>query len=185
MKRYFADHAQRALARLTANVRAIDGVPGMTRALVQEVQVVGDLLLAFWTDMDLDEARGDQLDILGAKVRVLRLGLGDLEYRQLVKAGYVLRRSNGSVDAILEMAATLFDTEQIEYHGSYPHAYTLDVATGSGFTDTYKMRAKNLLIRASQQEVEVVVREYEAATLDEGLRFDVGTFDDAGFYRTI
>lgn len=185
MKRYFANHAHRAIARLTANVRAIEGVPEMTRALVQEVQVVGDLLLAFWTDMDLDEARGDQLDILGAKVRVYRYGLEDRDYRRLVKAGYILRRSNGSVDAILEMAVTLFDTEQIAYHGSYPHAYTLDIATGAGFSDTYKARAKALLVRASQQEVDVVLREFEAATLDEGLRFDTGTFDGAGFYRTI
>ena len=185
MKRYFDDHVLRAIARITQEVREVEGVQELTTAFVQEVQEVGDMLLDIFLATDPDEAQGAQLDRLGRLLFTPRLGLVDDEYRRFIKAAQILRGSSGEVDTILTLALLLLNVDYVQFIPGYPHGFTLGYASLNTLSDSYKKRLKDVIIKAAIAEVDVAIVEFEGEELSDGLRFGEGTFDGAGMYRTI
>lgn len=74
----------------------------------------------FFTDIWLDYAIGEQLDVLGVHVDIDRNGLDDESYRTLLKAKIEINVSSGEPERLISAGRSLFNTEDIEYTPEYP-----------------------------------------------------------------
>lgn len=81
------------------NVKAITGV------YLDIFQDIETAIYAVYLSRQLDKATGAQLDILGALVGQARGNFSDADYKPLIRARILVNRSDGSSQAVTEIAA--------------------------------------------------------------------------------
>ncbi len=86
---------------------ADNNITKLIRALVEPVQDVENVLQQLYTERYVDTAVGDQLDILGALVGQLRLGLEDEPYRRVIRARISVNRSKGTIADVINVASLI------------------------------------------------------------------------------
>jgi len=79
-------------------------------------QVFFDMFTKLW----IDNAEGEQLDVLGIHVGVDRNGLSDNDYRLLIEAKIQINVSSGQPERAISAVRFIYDTEDIEYAPNYP-----------------------------------------------------------------
>lgn len=98
------DHAARALARLPNQHQESPRLLSLLSTLAESAQEVEDGVYPLLTDRAIDAAIGEQLDIIGRIVLQPRLGLGDDDYRLMLRARIAANRSSGSVSQLIGVA---------------------------------------------------------------------------------
>ncbi len=100
--------------------------------------------------LSLTSATGHSLDLWGRLLFVGRpLACTDGEYRQLLQAEILVRRSNGRAEQILAIAAILFRSSDVRYYPLFPAAYGLQAGVQSFPSSGQATRALDRLDRAT------------------------------------
>ena len=95
-----------------------------------EIQVLENLLYDFLTNIQLDNASGDILDLIGKIVRAPRRGHTDDEYRAVLQVWIAAYNSDGGVDQILWIVQQLIGIT-CEWRNYPPAGYRLTYITAS------------------------------------------------------
>jgi len=93
------------------------------------------MLLYVW----LDDAVGEQLDVVGIHIGVIRNGRNDETYRTIIRAQIQINISSGEPEALISAIRVLFDTNIIEYHPMYPAKVRIWVGGNFPITDSYEL----------------------------------------------
>lgn len=160
-------------------------VESLIGALATPAQSLEDTLLQLMIERGVDTAVGVQLDVLGRIVGQERGGLGDEDYRLLLRARIAANRSEGTVgDLLLVVRSALgLPAEPVVVHQQYPAAVVVRVLT-QPLTDTEAALIAGLLRDAAAAGVRVILESSSAApsplfTWDTGPGWDTGVFLDA------
>lgn len=123
-------HVAAGLARLARQFRK-PVIQAMLTSWLAEVQEIED---AFWAliILGIDNAQGAHLDQIGALLGEPRLGLGDLAYRNLVRARAVSNRSRGNYTDVRDTLRACLDGVNYTLDPSYPAGLLADLATFPG-----------------------------------------------------
>lgn len=123
-------HVAVGLARLARQFRK-PVIQAILTSWLAEVQEIED---AFWAliILGIDNAQGAHLDQLGALLGEPRLGLGDLAYRNLVRARAVSNRSRGNYTDVRDTLRACLDGVNYTLDPSYPAGLLGDLATFPG-----------------------------------------------------
>jgi len=108
------------LGRVAEQYKADSGFAAILAAYGAQVQEIEDALYDIHVGYDLDNAVGDQLDILGKVVAQARDGATDAEYRPRIRARIRALLSSGSTEDLLAVLAALLGTEAL---GAFTHHY--------------------------------------------------------------
>ena len=93
------------------------GVLSATDQQFEELeQVLYDMLVELW----IDNAEGEQLDVLGVHVGIDRDGRNDSSYRTVIKAQIEINISSGEPEALIKAVQVLFNTTNVLYTPEYP-----------------------------------------------------------------
>lgn len=84
-------------------------------AVGDEGQTIEDALQQMYTGYWIDEAVGEQLNVLGRTVGQLRGGMDDDDYRRMIRARISVNRSKGTIADILTVAQLVVDDEDVYY----------------------------------------------------------------------
>ena len=168
---YIDDHVARALDMIPSWISK-PHVQAIVRALAQQVQEIEDVLQDLEQAFSLSGATGVWLDYLGLLVGEARIGLSDQDYRRFIEAGILVRRSNGDIPTILEIAQTLTGATDVQYVPAYPAGYLLTIYTPSPVPVGLRDRIQRTIIRATPASVGVAIIEFSGAPSG-ALRHDV------------
>ena len=102
---HIPDHVEQAIESLPGWQREEPNLLALTRVLNNEVQELEDALFDVWVSRALDGASGAQLDSAGRTLGPERQGLGDLDYRALLKAAALSMSGSGHIDRLLEIVS--------------------------------------------------------------------------------
>lgn len=86
-----------------------------------------------FTKLWIDNAEGEQLDILGIHIGADRNGLNDTDYRLLIEAKIQINISSGQPERVISAVRFIYDTNDIEYVPNYPAKVRIYV-TGQEYT---------------------------------------------------
>jgi hypothetical protein len=126
---YQPDHAGDAESRLLVQFNDAVKLHALVRALVKPMQRLELDAFSVQDAFDLDEATGDQLDILGNLVGEPRQSKTDTAYRAYVKARVLANDSNGTPATLYAIARALLGTSPtLTIVPEYPAGYTFEVA---------------------------------------------------------
>jgi hypothetical protein len=125
---HVTDHETRGLARLIQQFQGKPRIASLLRAPLAQVQDLEDALWSLLAGRALSTAVGVQLDGLGQIVGEGRVGLGDDDYRALIRARIVANRSDGQGDTLLRLARLVLGTTVTLRLREYPPASVLVVA---------------------------------------------------------
>jgi hypothetical protein len=121
-------HVELANSRWTDAFRDKPVLTALLAAFVAEVQELEDSAETLRTLRLLDNSEGVQLDTYGAIVGLERLGLGDDDYRAMLKIWVYANRAHGGGDNVLYVVAAAlgedFDFQLIEH---YPAAMLVEL----------------------------------------------------------
>lgn len=174
-------HVGTAQGRLIEVLKNKPNVRGLINALIGPLE---ELEGVFWDIRDLtdiDDATGEQLDVLGRIVNQERAGFDDDTYRLFLKARVQLNRSSGTVPEVVEVFQLILPA------GGEPHVY-------QAFPKSFTLQVQGAALTEEQVQL---YRTFLAAAADAGARFffewspttdaDTFTFDGpvgAGFGDT-
>lgn len=103
------DHRAAGLARLTSQWQGLPVIEAVLGAWLDQIQAVEDALWSLLVDTTLETSTLAALDQLGRVVRQARpSGLGDEDYRTLLRAVILANRSRGRLPDLLAVASLLF-----------------------------------------------------------------------------
>lgn len=123
------DHAARARARLLEQFRDVRGLGIILDALNAQTQALADVFWALFTERDLENAEGEQLDVIGRVLKEPRAGFADSPYRERLRAKIrVLRSSGGPLD-ILKIFKQLLPANTIFFSSIGGASFVLELGT--------------------------------------------------------
>lgn len=122
------EHVDKALSRLLTQFKDKPRIRDLVTAFVDQIQDIEDALWDLLVDRTIDNAVGAMLDILGRIVGARpRAGDGDDDYRLIVRVQIAVNRSNGSPEALLNIARLLWGTGNFSLIEYFPAALVLTV----------------------------------------------------------
>lgn len=89
------DHAAQAVGNLLSQFRNSDRLKELIGIFAAEIQSLENLFHELYDECTLDTAVGVQLDMEGKIVGWPRMGLGDDDYRAMIKVGIVINQTDG------------------------------------------------------------------------------------------
>lgn len=187
------DHVEAALDRLPHQYRQrCDGEPGesntqkLIRVLMSPAADLENTQLAVLNNLNIDNARGFLLDIIGKWVGRPRNGVADDEiYRRYVRAQVSANKSDGIINDILTVASLVIDDEDavLTLHNEGTAAYRLSV---DGIITTIEIATvlAALIVKATAAGVRPIIQwssslPEDTFTYDTGPGYDVGHYADA------
>lgn len=121
------DHGNQALARLATQYQGKPLMAALLRVFTPLVQQVEDMLYAMQLAMQLANAEGVQLDVIGALVGQSREAADDAQYRLRIAARIKTNISTGTVEDIYAVFAILLPSNTLAGMPDYPAGFILDV----------------------------------------------------------
>jgi hypothetical protein len=112
------NHVTEMLARVAQQYKSDEGFAAILTAVGTQVQEIEDAFYQVHIGYRLEDAEGDQLDVLGKIVNQPRDGATDEEYLPRIRARIKALLSSGSVDDLYAVLAALFNTTAV---GTYSH----------------------------------------------------------------
>lgn len=143
--------AQALLEAIPGQWQSAPKIRAIVQALGSQLQSLSD---DAWDTLnvalDLGSATGAALDLWG---RLLYVGrppsCGDTEYRALLQAEILVRRSRGRAEEVIAICAVLLRSSAVRYDGLYPAAYGLQAEVAFFPTTAQGQRAYDRLVRAT------------------------------------
>lgn len=177
------DHEATALARLAQYLRDKPNTTAVLGAFTAQHQDLETAVQQLLVDRTLDNAFGEQLDILGDLVGQPREGADDTTYRQRVRARVALNRSSGTSPELIALFLLLVPTATLKLRDEWPAALTLEV-NGVAVTSATAAILVYFLRLAKVGGVRAILEWGEAPPaelfqMDAGLGFDQGKFRGA------
>lgn len=137
------DHIQQAKDRLLEQQKKLTSVNGMVESLAQEIQELEDMYNALSLDRALNNARGVQLDRIGAIVGLARVpGQDDADYLLDIKAAVVQNMNQGTPEEIIAAAKYFIGATYIWYQELKPAAVEIYTPTPIVNSIVVRVRAK-------------------------------------------
>ena len=157
-----ADHAVDAIKRLPFQHRDKTTITALLTALATPANAIETAFCQLLDERDIDNAAGDQLDVIGRVVGEARNGRSDDDYRRFVRARVATNRSSGTVEEILNiMDLVLNDSAAtIVNNQFFPAAFHI-VVQDAAVTDTIAEIAAQFALEASADGVRVIVETAE------------------------
>lgn len=97
------DHADEALALLLQQYKGKEKIEALLSCYMAEIQELETVFHDLYTAFKLDDAVGDQLDILGKTVGEQRKDRDDDTYRIFVRARIAVNKSKGTIEELLNI----------------------------------------------------------------------------------
>lgn len=179
---HIPNHVERGLDNLLCTFSNSTILRGLVEGLMQVIQEGEDTLYSLLYDQSLDNAAGDQLDRIGAKLGEDRLGRGDTEYREAIITRIFINQSSGGIDEILEIFNRLFDNpEGIVYSSLRVAEFTVEFLLDPSLSETDKAYLTRQLLAAIAAGVRFNLVEYSSDYFGfnedaNALGFDEGRF---------
>lgn len=107
------DHVAAGLSRLLEQFKDRPRIAALFTAFLQRDQQLEDALYPLATALQLNNATGAQLDIVGASVGVARQGLSDAQYRALLTGKIAQNNGDASLDTLIAVVKGMFLTDQV------------------------------------------------------------------------
>jgi hypothetical protein len=118
------DHVAKGLARLPYQFQDSENLKHFIQILLEEVQEVEDCIAEYLRQLGVDEAIGEQLNLLGEDVGIKRtLGMSDLEFRKLVRLKILANTSDGTHADVAEIIKLACETDGIVITPEYPAGF--------------------------------------------------------------
>jgi hypothetical protein len=141
------DHVARALGRLLEQYKGQPNLAALITSYVEGTQDAEQNLFELLL-VNLDDAEGDNLDLLGRLVGEARDGKDDDGYRIYLRARIKLNLMSGTTEEILELFDLLLDDPYVFELSQYqPAAFVLDVS-GDAIADDIATRLAQILNEA-------------------------------------
>jgi hypothetical protein len=109
------DHVARALARLSQQFQDKTNIAALLSAVITSGQELEDTYWDLFTERDVDNAVGQQLDDLGTIVGEARQGRADDDYRRFVRARISTNKSNGTIENVLTVTRLVVNSNFATY----------------------------------------------------------------------
>lgn len=90
-------------------------------ALSKQCEDVEDAIFEFFDQFNVDNAEGDQLDIIGNIVGIDRNGLSDTDYRSLIRTKIIINNGSGEFEIIIKALTDLYNATTV-YMYNYGNA---------------------------------------------------------------
>jgi len=135
--------------------------------------VLYDMLLKLW----IDNAEGNQLDILGIHIGLNRNGRNDTDYKYLIKMKIEINTSSGQPEKVISALRFLYDTNDIEFVPQYPAKIGIYVVG-----QTYTLEESMLLLQILPSGVGLILSEeylteaYEFLVTEDDIQLLTETF---------
>lgn len=169
---YIADHAARADALIPAWAKKTY-IRAFVRALANQVQVAEDMLQDLVSNTRIDGATGAQLDLIGRLLATRRDGLDDVTYRRFLDAAILVRKSQGEIERVTEIARRLTGAARAQYVPAYPAACMITVYVPSPVDAGLQARIYGVVLSALPAGVDLVIVEAPSIDVDDILLHDV------------
>lgn len=140
-------------------VRQVAGIAALNAAVAQQIQDAENALWDVYVNGRLENATGAALDRYGALIGETRGGLGDDEFRAVVRAFLVARSSQGHPDTILRVAIALagIATDGTwRYWPIYPAGFEVQFGTDGILDSATRSRVRRAVETATPAGVAVV-----------------------------
>ena len=108
------DVTERGLSRLISQWKDKVVVQGITKALLDNIQVIEDQNQQVLTERGIYEAVGVQLDVIGLLVGEARQGKDDTEYRAAILNRIAINSSNGTPVKMMEILSLLTESDNVK-----------------------------------------------------------------------
>lgn len=138
----------------------------LVNALATQAQDAEDALSDLVVATSLDGATGVYLDLLGRMIGVRRDGLDDVTFRRFINAGILVRKSQGEVWRVTEVARRLTGAARAQYTPAYPAACVITVFVPVEVAVGLRDRIKQVVISALPAGVDLAI--VEAPSVDTG-----------------
>lgn len=184
---YIFDHVDRRIARIVSKLTRAARFVSLVRMYAEELQELEDSLFNLIAERTLDASQGAQLDQWGLLVGEPRNWLTDGEYRAFIGARIATNLSEGTVDNMTAILATLGRaTLPVMYHPLYPAAMQFSYVTDAPVIDSTAARLQAQMIEAAPAGVDIAFI-VEAPTGYFGFDLDPDSlgFDDGEFARVL
>lgn len=155
MYEYISNHDAAAKARLITQYQESDNIKKIVTIYAKQVQDVEDAIKELLDERSIDSAIGYQLDLLGTILDEPRVGLGDDDYRLLLKAKIAQNVSEGTPEDIIGIFRMLLRPDEIFYNEVHPAGFEL-TAIGSTLPLTSIDRIKDAINRCRPAGVKLV-----------------------------
>lgn len=122
-------HVAQALARMVPSMSGKTNWENLCTALVGRHQALENVLDDMLTGMELDNAAGTQLDLLGAIVNEPRNSRSDDDYRRAIGARAAANNSEGTVSDMIRVARAVMDeTQSLLVTQHYPKGMSVQIS---------------------------------------------------------
>lgn len=180
---YIPDHKDRAIdPLLLQQFRDKPRWNALLRGLAAGVQLEEDELFGLCNDMQLINARGDQLDNWGTIVGEQRGAMADDDYRRFITARILVNISGGTVDELIAIWELITAPSlSVRLFQAFPASYTLQVVRDEFLTDAVARRVTRMMADAKPLGIAGTLVEavsgYFGFELDaDALGYDVGVY---------
>jgi hypothetical protein len=124
------DRVERAKALLLEQFKDKQNINKIVDILVSEIQELDNAIVDVQELRTLSNAKGEQLEEIGAKLKVYRDNLGDEDYRTAIKVKILRSKSAGTENDIAEVIRLLLSDPSATI--TRPHPYTVELAAFLG-----------------------------------------------------
>lgn len=100
-------------------------IKGILEADDQQFNEIEGTLFDMLSKLWIDDATGEQLDVIGIHIGLDRNGREDDIYRTLIKTKIEVNVGSGQPEKVIEVIRILFETTTIEYTPEYPAKFWL------------------------------------------------------------
>lgn len=160
---------------------------------IENIQLneIENIAFEFFTELWLDNAEGEQLDVLGIHLDWDRNGRTDEQYRSQLKAKAKINVSSGEPEAIISIIRDLFGALDVKYIPNYPAGFIIEQDAGIDFfiqeilalenddqmglengdileVQLEDIEATNLIYSAIPAGVEIIIRNFDELILENG-----------------
>ena len=115
-----ASHADEALAHLTSQFLGKENITKFLTSVGDELDEVEQAFFDLHTYMNLPNAIGDQLDVIGVRLDLPRNGLSDANYRLALYDKVDVNISNGTPEDVITLTQAVIGNTNIKYEELYP-----------------------------------------------------------------
>lgn len=147
------DYLQQAYDLITSHFKDAEGsVNTNFRAFIKAIVAqIEDLEIAGYDmiyQLVIDNATGDQLDVIGKWVGEDRGGLGDTEYRRYINARIRINKSGGTAEELIRICSDLTQSDDIRLIPLYAASVYIDYALTVALTSDQRARVGERLLEA-------------------------------------
>ncbi len=141
------DHVETGQSRLLSQWQDKPNMSGLVKSIMQSVQEVEDTIHQIIDNMNIFDATGEQLDVIGTLIGLERNGMDDDSYRAELFKQISINRSDGTTEIIISLMEAATQTTNSDFWEHYPASIFFLIRGG------YFAKLKEILEAISQAGV--------------------------------